>query len=100
MQKSVSQQHLSCIKEESGQQASNEFQTSEQFHPVLASGGNEFITKYAPEGRLHVLAGLKRRLRLCSFKKGIKEICMVPVRRDTLRVPLSFFWSRCSSSSI
>ena len=90
MQKSISQQYLSCIKEESGQQASNEFQIPEQFHPVLVSGGNEFITKYAPEGR-HVLAGPKRRLLLCSFKKGIKDICMVPVRRDTLRVPLSFF---------
>ena len=39
-------------------------------------------------------------LLLCSSKKGIKEICTVSVGRDTLQVPLSFFWSRCSSSNI
>ena len=44
--------------------------------------------------RLHVPAGSKRRLLLCSSKKGIKEICTVLVGRDTLLVPLSLFWSR------
>ena len=102
MQKSVSQQPLSCIKEGWGQQTSNKFETSEQFHPIPAfqNGGTEFTTKYAPEGRLHVQAGPKRCLLLCSSKKGIKEICTVPVGKDTLRVPLSLFWSRSSSSNI
>ena len=44
-------------------------------------------------------AGPKRCLVLCS-RKGIKEICTVSVGRDTLRVPLSLFWSRSSSSNI
>ena len=71
MQKSVSQQPLSCIKEGWGQQTSNKFETSEQFHPIPAfqNGGTEFTTKYAPEGRLHVQTGPKRRLLLCSSKK-------------------------------
>ena len=102
MQKSVSQQPLSYIKEGWGQQTSNKFETSEQFHPIPAfqNGGTEFTTKYAPEGRLHVQTGPKRCLLLCSSKKGIKEICTVSVGRDTLRVPLSLFWSRSSSSNI
>ena len=45
-------------------------------------------------------AGPKRRLLLCSSKKGIKEICTVLVGRDTLQVPLSLFWSRSSVSNI
>ena len=45
-------------------------------------------------------AGPKRRLLLCSSKIGIKEICTVLVGRDTLRVPLSLFWSRSSVSNI
>ena len=102
MQKSVSQQPLSCIKEGWRQQTSNKFETSEQFHPIPAfqKGGVEFIAKYAPEERLHVQAGPKRRLLLCSSKKGIKEICTVLVGRDTLQVPLSLFWSRSSVSNI
>ena len=67
---------------------------------ISKNGGAEFITKYAPEGRLHVQAGPKRRLLLCSFKNGIKEICTVSVGRDTLQVPLSLFWSRSSSFNI
>ena len=76
-----------------GQHTSNKFKTSEQFHPISAfqKGGTEFITKYAPEGGLHVQAGPKRLLLLCSSKKGIKEISMVSVRRDTLQVPLPLF---------
>ena len=103
MQKSISQQPLSCIKEGWGQQTSNNFEASEQFHPIPAiqNGGTEFTTKYAPEGRLHVHTGPKRRLLLCSSKKGIiKVICKVSVGRDTLRVPLSLSWSRFSSSNI
>ena len=48
MQKSVSQQLLSCIKEGLEQQTSNKFETSEQFHPIPAfhNGGIELITKY------------------------------------------------------
>ena len=73
MQKLVSQQPLSCIKERMVQQTSNKFETSEQFHPILAfqNGGTEFVAKYAPEERLHVLAEPKRRVLLCSFKKLI-----------------------------
>ena len=101
MQKSVSQQPLSCIKEGWEQQTSNKFQTSEQFHPIsFQDGGTDIITKYAPEARLHVQAEPKRQLLLCFSKKGIKEIYMVSVGRDTLRVPLSLFWSRSSSSNI
>ena len=87
MQKSVSQH----IKERWGQQSSNEFVTSEQFHPIPAfqNGGTEFITKYAPKWRLYVRAGPKRPLLLCSFKRGIK----VSVGRTTLRIPLSLFWA-------
>ena len=85
-----------------GQHTSNKFKTSEQFHLISAfqKGGTEFITKYAPEGGLHVQAGPKRRLLLCSSRKGIKEISMVSVRRDTLQVPLPLFWSRLSFSDI
>ena len=95
-------QYLS-IKEGWGQQTNSKLETSEQFHPIPAfqNGGTEFIKKCAPERRLHEQAGPKRRgLFLCSSKKGIKEICTVSVGRDTLRVPLSFFWSRSSSSNI
>ena len=96
------QQPLSCIKEGWGQQTSNKFETSGQFHPIPAfqNGGTEFITKYAPKGRLPVQAGPKMHLLLCSSKKGIKEICTVSVERDSLRVPLSLFWSRSRSSKI
>ena len=75
MQKSVSQQPLSCIKEGWGQQTSNKFETSEQFHsiPAFQNGGIQFTTKHAPERTLHVQAGPKRCLLLCSSKKGIKE---------------------------
>ena len=78
------------------------FETSEQLHtiPAFQNGGTEFITKYAPEERLHVPAGPKRCLLLCSFQKGIKEICTVSVGRDTLQVPLSLFWPRSSCSNI
>ena len=105
MQKSVSEQPFSCIKEgKTMQQTSNKFETSEQFHPtpVFQNGRAEFITKYAPEGRLHVQPGPKKCLLLCSSKKGIKEICMASVGRDTdtLRVSLSLLWSRSSSSNI
>ena len=34
------------------------------------------------------------------FEKRISEICAVSMGRDTLRVPLSLFWSRSSSSNI
>ena len=78
------------------------FETSEQLHtiPAFQNGGTEFITKYAPEERLHVPAGPKRCLLLCSFQKGIKEICTVSVVRDTLQVPLPLFWPRSSCSNI
>ena len=58
VQKLVSRQPLSCIKERWGQQISNKFETSEQFHPILEfqNGRIEFITKCAPEGRLHMQA--------------------------------------------
>ena len=93
MQKSGSQQPLTCIKGVWGQQTSNKFETSEQFHPIKAfqNGGTEFITKYASDGRIHVQVGPKRRLLLCPFKNGIKEICAFLVGRDTLRAPLSLF---------
>ena len=99
MQRSVSQQSLSCIKEGWGQQTSNKFETSEKFYPIPAfqNGGTEFTTKYAPEGRVNVQAGPKRRLLSGCSKKGIKKICMVSVGRDTLRVPFSLFSSRSSS---
>ena len=73
----MSQQLLSCIKKQWGQQTSNKFETTEQFHPIAAfqNRRTEFITKYAPEGRLHLHAGPKGRLLLCSSEKGIKEIC-------------------------
>ena len=102
MQKLVSQQTLSYIKERWGQQTSNKFVASEQSHPIPASknGGTEFITKYAPEGRPYVKARPKRRLLLCSSQNGIIEMCMGSVGRDTLRVPVSLFWSRSSSSNI
>ena len=60
IQKPVSQQPLSCIREGWGQQTSDKFETSEQFHliPAFQIGGTEFITKYAPEERLHVQAEL------------------------------------------
>ena len=97
-----------------GQHTSNKFETSEQSHliPTFQHGETEFITKYEgsrentcqgrlpPEGRLHVQAGPKRCLLLCSFRKVIKEIYTVSIGRDTLLVSLSFFWSRSSSSNI
>ena len=75
------------------QQTSNKFETSEQFHPtpVFQNGRAEFITKYAPEGRLHVQPGPKKCLLLCSSKKGIKEICMASVGRDTDTLRVSVF---------
>ena len=93
---------ISCIKEGWGQQTSNKFETSEQFHliPAFRNGGTDFTTKYVPERRLHVQAGPKRCLLLFSTKKGIKEICTVSVGRDTLQAPSSLFWSRSSSSNI
>ena len=96
MQKSVFQQTISCVKVGLVQQTSNKFETSEQFHPTTAikNGGTEFITRHAPEGRLHVAAGPNRPRLFCSAKKGNKEICIVSVGRYTLRVPLSLFWSR------
>ena len=101
MQKSASQQPLSCIKEGLGQQSSNKFETSEHFHPIPAfqNGGTEFITKYAPGGRLNVQTGPKKRLLLCFSKKRIKGI-MVLVGKDALSVRMSLFWSRSSSSNI
>ena len=71
MQKSVSQQPLSCIKVGWRQQTSNKFETSEQFHlmPAFQNGGTKFITKYVPEGRLHLQAGPKTCLLLCFSKK-------------------------------
>ena len=91
MQKSVSQQGGEGWR----QQTSNKFETSEQFHPIqtFQNGETEFIKKHAPEGRLRVQAGPKRRLLLCFSKKGIKDICTVSVGRDTLRVPVSLVWS-------
>ena len=85
MQKSVSQQPFSCIKEGLGQETSNKFEKSEQFHPIPAfqNGGTEFITNYAPERRLYVQAGPKRRLLLSPSERRIKEICTVSVGRDT-----------------
>ena len=61
IQKSVSQQPLSCIKE-GWQQTNNKFETSEQFHPIpaLQNGGTEFFTKYAPEKKLHLQAEPKK----------------------------------------
>ena len=90
MQKSVSQQPLINIKGVWGQQTSNKFGTSEQFHPTQAfqNGGTEFIPEYVPEGRLNVQTGPKIRLLLCSFKNGIKEIRTILVGRDTLQIPL------------
>ena len=78
MQKSASQQHLSCIKEGWGLKTNNKFETLKQFHPIPAfqNGETEFITKYALEDRLCKL-DLKRCLLLCSSKKGINEICTV-----------------------
>ena len=85
MQKSVSQQPFSCIKEGLGQETSNKFETSEQFHPIPAfqNEGTEFIINYAPERRLYVQAGPKRRLLLSPSKRRIKEICTVSAGRDT-----------------
>ena len=102
MQKSVFQETISCVKVVLVQQTSNKFETSEQFHPTPAikNERTEFITRHAPEGRLHVPAGPNRPRLFCSAKKGIKELCMVSVGRYTLRVPLSLFWSRSSSSNI
>ena len=62
IQKSVSQQPLSCIKEGWRQQTNNKFETSEQFHPIpaLQNGGTEFFTKYALEKKLHLQAGPKK----------------------------------------
>ena len=39
----------------------NEIETSGKFHPIPAfpNGETEFITKYAPEGKVHVEAGPK-----------------------------------------
>ena len=54
------------------------------FIPAFENGGTEFITKYAPEGRLHVQAAPKRYLLLCSIKKGIKKIHKVSVGKNTL----------------
>ena len=75
MLKSVSQQHLSCNKEEWRQQTSNKFEAFAYFDPIpaLKNGGTEFTTKYAPEGRLHVQAGPKRCLLLCTSKKESRK---------------------------
>ena len=42
----------------------------------------------------------KRRLFLVFSKKRNKEICTVSLGSDTLRVPLSLFWSKSSYSNI
>ena len=42
----------------------------------------------------------KRRLLLCATKKGKQEICAFPVGRDTLRVPVSLFRARSSTTDI
>ena len=104
MQKSVSQQTLTYIKGGLGQHTSNKFGISEQFHliPAFQNVGTEFITEYDPNGRLNVQAGPKRRLLLCFFKNGIKEICTVSMGRDmlSLTLSLSLFWFRSSFSNI
>ena len=57
MQKSISQQPLSCIKEGWRRQTSNKFETSEQFHPIPAfqNGGTEVITKICSRRESHVV---------------------------------------------
>ena len=76
-----------------GQQTGNKFETSKQFYPIPAfqNGKTKFITKCAPEVRLHVQARPKRHLLLRSFKKGIMATWAVSVGRDILRVPFLCF---------
>ena len=59
MQKSVSQQTRTCIKEGLRQHTSNKFGISEQFHliPAFQNVRTEFITEYDRNWRLHVQAG-------------------------------------------
>ena len=85
MQKSLSQQPFSCIKEGLEQETSNKFETSKQFHPTPAfqNGETEFVIKYAPEKRLYVQAGPKRRLLLSPSERTVKEIYTVSVGRYT-----------------
>ena len=66
---------ITMLKEEWGQQTSNKFEAFEYFDPIpaLKNGGTEFTTKYAPEGRLHVQAGSKTCLLLCSSKKESRK---------------------------
>ena len=102
VQKSVHKQSLSDIKKGWGKSHGNKFETSEQFHPLptFQNGGAQFASKHATGKGFHVQIRPKRRLLLCATKKGKQEICAFPVGRDTLRVPVSLFRARSSTTDI
>ena len=102
VQKSAHKQSLSDIKKGWGESHSNKFETSGQFHPLptFQNGGTQFASKHATGKGFHVQIRPKRRLLLCATKKGKQEICAFPVGRDTLRVPVSLFRARSSTTDI
>ena len=99
IQKSVPQQPLSCIKEGWRQHTNNKFETSEQFHPITALQ-NGLLQNMLQKKNYICKLDQKRRLFLVFSKKRNKEIYTVSLGSDTLRVPLSLFWSKSSYSNI
>ena len=71
-------------------------------HQYFKMEGLNLLQNMLQKGDYMCNLDLKKCLLLCSSKKGIKEICMASVGRDTdtLRVSLSLLWSRSSSSNI
>ena len=76
MQKSVSEQPFSCIKEgKTMQQTSNKFETSEQFHPtpVFQNGRAEFITNMLQKGDYMCNLDLKNAYFCVPLKKESRK---------------------------
>ena len=102
VQKSVRKQSLSDIKKGWGESPGDKLETSEQFHPlpIFQNRGAQFASKHATGKGFHMQIRPKRRLLLCATKKGKQEICAFPVGRDTVRVPVSLFRARSSTTDI
>ena len=85
-----------------GKSPGNKFETSEQFHhlPTFQNEETQFASKHATGKGFHVQNRPKRRLLPCATKKGKQEICPFPVGRDALRVPVSLFRARSSTTDL
>ena len=102
IQKSVSQQPLSCIKEGWRQQTNNNLKhlnNSIPFQRFKMEGLNLLQNMLQKKDYICKL-DQKRRLFLVFSKKRNKEIYTVSLGSDILPVPLSLFWSKSSYSNI